>query len=29
MKMLHQEPKARVSSEDCLKHPYFKEIFKE
>ncbi|CAK80477.1 unnamed protein product (macronuclear) [Paramecium tetraurelia] len=28
-KMLHPEPKGRVSSEDCLKHPYFKEIFKE
>ncbi|CAD8080020.1 unnamed protein product [Paramecium sonneborni] len=28
-KMLYPEPKARVSSEDCLKHPYFKEIFKE
>jgi serine/threonine protein kinase len=28
-KMLTPEPKARISSEDCLKHPYFKEIFKE
>ncbi|CAK69866.1 unnamed protein product (macronuclear) [Paramecium tetraurelia] len=28
-KMLFPEPKGRVSSEDCLKHPYFKEIFKE
>ncbi|CAD8061600.1 unnamed protein product [Paramecium primaurelia] len=28
-KMLYPEPKGRVSSEDCLKHPYFKEIFKE
>ncbi|CAD8167777.1 unnamed protein product [Paramecium octaurelia] len=28
-KMLCPEPKTRVSSEECLKHPYFKEIFKE
>ncbi|CAD8075069.1 unnamed protein product [Paramecium primaurelia] len=28
-KMLYPEPKGRISSEDCLKHPYFKEIFKE
>ncbi|CAD8073381.1 unnamed protein product [Paramecium sonneborni] len=28
-KMLCADPKTRVSSEECLKHPYFKEIFKE
>ncbi|CAD8133707.1 unnamed protein product [Paramecium pentaurelia] len=28
-KMLYPDPKIRVSSEECLKHPYFKEIFKE
>ncbi|CAD8162532.1 unnamed protein product [Paramecium pentaurelia] len=28
-KMLCPDPKIRVSSEECLKHPYFKEIFKE
>ncbi|CAD8083883.1 unnamed protein product [Paramecium sonneborni] len=28
-KMLYPDAKTRVSSEECLKHPYFKEIFKE
>lgn len=27
--MLKTDPKERISSEDCLKHPYFSDIFNE